>query len=73
MNELESREFEATLLICRWKKMLGKALNAAEVVTFDYPCEFLGQLVLTFAFSLSLLSLLKKHMPFSLYQIFLVF
>ncbi|KAG2680903.1 hypothetical protein I3843_11G120200 [Carya illinoinensis] len=21
----------------RWKKMLGKALNAAEVVTFDYP------------------------------------
>lgn len=25
--------------------MLGKALNAVEVVTFDYPCEFLSQLL----------------------------
>ncbi|RVX04150.1 hypothetical protein CK203_015661 [Vitis vinifera] len=24
----------------RWKDMMGKAMHAVEVVTFDYPCEF---------------------------------
>lgn len=25
----------------RWKKLLGEATNAVEVVTFDYPCKML--------------------------------
>lgn len=47
--------------------MLGKVLNAAEVFTFDYPCEFLGQLVLTSASYLSLLSLLQTAKTYSFF------
>ena len=30
------------VLFNRWKTMLKEALQAADVVTFDYPCEFVS-------------------------------
>lgn len=27
--------------VFRWKEKLGEELDAVEVVTFDYPCEYL--------------------------------
>jgi hypothetical protein len=45
MNDFRYWENKAASFLCRWKNMLGNALNAVEVVTFDYPCEFLSQLL----------------------------
>jgi len=29
----------------RWKNMLKEALQAVDVVTFDYPCEFVSSVL----------------------------